>query len=709
MSTTTNEFLTLEKQDNIAVLWMDLAGEEWNKITLNMVDQFEQTLKEIEADGDIAAAVFISRKKGFMAGADIEEFLKLGPGEAKKTSLVGHQLFNRIEDSKKPFVAAIHGACMGGGTELSLACAGRVVTTHSSTVMALPEVKLGLLPGIGGTIRMPKLIGLQKALDIILTGKNVYGRRAHKIGLADQVVDQPKLLTAAKKLALHISEGKFKRKDKRSGLEKFLEGNPITRSIIFKKAKEVVMRSTQGNYPAPLKIIETIKAHHGLSRDKAMDIETTNFETLMQTNESYQLIHLFFAMNALKKNPLKDKVKNHDTLAVLGAGLMGEGITEVSIQKEMNVVLKDLYPETLSRAKKNIWQSLTKKIRQKSINRADAETIINRVAPVTNFSGFGKVDMVIEAVFEDLDLKHKVVVETEQHLSKDAIFASNTSALPITDIAEASNRPEQFIGMHYFSPVQKMPLLEIIETEKTAAWVTATALEVGIKQGKTCIVVKDGPGFYTTRILAPYLNEALLLIEEGCELLYLDRTMKKFGFPVGPVTLIDEVGIDVGAHITEGKLQEFFDQRGAESSDKMRVLADAGFKGRKNKKGLLLYDDQGKKIRGKANEEVYQFFGEPKRESSDPVSIQDRMSLMMLNEAAMCLEEGIIQSPRDGDIGAIFGLGFPPFMGGPFRYMDHVGLKSILEKFQQYSAIGQRFSPANILKEYAGEDKKFYS
>lgn len=702
-------FLSLEKQDHVGILWMDLEGEEWNKITIDMVGQFEQVLDQIDQDNDLKAAVIISRKKGFMAGADIEEFLKMGPGEAKEISITGHQLFARIEDSKKPYVAAIHGACMGGGTELSLACAGRVVTNHKSTVMALPEVKLGLLPGLGGTIRMPKLIGLQKALDIILTGKNVYGRRAYKIGLADVLVDEPKLLTAAKKHALAIAARKFSRKDKRTTAEKLLEGNPITRKVIFKKAKEMVMRQTQGNYPAPLRIIDTIKEHWSKSREDAWGVETEGFDQLLQTNESYQLINIFFAMNAMKKNPYKDKVTTTNTLAVLGAGLMGEGIAEVSINKDINVLLKDLYPEALVKAKKGIWKNLSKKIKRKVVNKSDAETTINRLTTQVDFSGFNGVDMVIEAVFEDMDLKHKVVKETEAQLKPNTIFASNTSALPISSIAEASSRPEHFIGMHYFSPVQKMPLLEIIKTEKTADWVVANALDVGIRQGKTCIVVKDGPGFYTTRILSPFLNEALLLLDEGADILHIDRSMKKFGFPVGPITLIDEVGIDVGAHISEGALSEFFKQRGEESSNKMRELADAGFKGRKNNQGFLKYDEKtGKKIRGQVNEKIYSFFGGPDRKPLDELEIQERMSLLMINEAAMCLEEGIIESPRDGDIGAIFGLGFAPFTGGPFRYVDHLGADIILQQFEKYQDKGIRFKPAKIIGEMMANGQKFY-
>ena len=705
----TSEFLTLEKQDNVGVLWMDLPGEEWNKITIDMVGQFDVVMKQIDDDPEIKAVVLISGKKGFMAGADIEEFLKFAPGECKAISIEGHKMFARIERSKKPYVAAIHGACMGGGTEISLACAGRVVSSHPSTMMALPEVKLGLLPGLGGTIRMPKLIGLQKALSIILTGKNVYGYPACKMGLADVVVDQPKLLEAAKKHALKIASGQFKRKDKRSLIEKILEGNPITKNVIFNKAKQTVMRSTYGNYPAPLKILETIKAHQGKKLEEAYEIETTNFDDLLQTNESFQLIHLFFAMNAKKKNPLKDKVRKVETLAVLGAGLMGEGIAEVSAPKGMNVLLKDLYAESLSKAKKNIWGNLSKKVKQKSINKAGAEALINKVHTSTDFTGFNKADMVIEAVFEDISIKHQVIKETESQIPDGAIFASNTSALPITKIAEASMRPEQVIGMHYFSPVQKMHLLEIIITEKTADWVTASALDVGIRQGKTCIVVKDGPGFYTTRILSPFLNEALQLLEEGGDILLIDKAMKQFGFPVGPMTLIDEVGIDVGAHIAEGALGDFFEKRGEKRSNKMRELADAGFKGRKSKKGFLQYDEKGKKVRGKVNEEIYSFFGSSSRKEINPQIIQDRMSLMMINEAAMCLQEGIIESPLDGDIGAIFGLGFAPFTGGPFRYMDKVGLDSILSKFEKYKNLGDRFKPAKILTDNAQSNIIFYS
>ncbi|MEM8896411.1 MAG: 3-hydroxyacyl-CoA dehydrogenase NAD-binding domain-containing protein, partial [Bacteroidota bacterium] len=395
---------------------------------------------------------------------------------------------------------------------------------------------------------------------------------------------------------------------------------------------------------------------------------------------------------------------------MLGAGLMGEGIAEVSINNGMNVLLKDINQDMLTQAKKNIWKALSKKVKYKTLNKADSEQIINNVNTSLTYGGYDNADMVIEAVFEDLDLKHKVLADTEAVIKDDCVFASNTSALPISAIAEKAKVPERIIGMHYFSPVQKMPLLEIVVTDQTADWVTATALDVGIRQGKTCIVVKDGPGFYTTRILAPYMNEALLLLEEGADMLILDKTMKQFGFPVGPITLMDEVGIDVGAHINRGELRTFFDQRAAESSNVMAELEKAGFKGRKNQKGFLQYDPKtGKKVRGKANEEIYKFFGGSNRKSISTDEIQQRMALIMVNEAALCLQEGIIKEPRDGDIGAVFGLGFPPFRGGPFRYVDQEGAQSIVDQMKQLGDKGKRFTPPDILIEHAKSNKKFYS
>jgi len=334
---------------------------------------------------------------------------------------------------------------------------------------------------------------------------------------------------------------------------------------------------------------------------------------------------------------------------------------------------------------------------------------MNKLHSDIEYTGFNKPDLIIEAVFEDINLKHNIIADLEKYIREDAIIATNTSALPIKAIAAVAKTPENVIGMHYFSPVPKMPLLEIIVHEKTADWVTATALDVGIKQGKTCIVVKDGPGFYTTRILAPFMNEALLLMQEGVDPLFLDKTMKSFGFPVGPITLIDEVGIDVGAHISSGDLATLFEKRGAKSNDLLKRMEVKGFKGKKNKKGFLMYDEKtGKKVRGKINPDIKEFFP-TKSNNITAKEIQQRMAMMMVNEAVLCLEEGIIEKPLDGDIGAIFGLGFPPFRGGPFRYVDYEGFENILSLLKSLEEKhGARFKPAGLLEKYINENKKFY-
>ena len=706
---TKNTFLNLKIEDHVGIITMDKPDSEYNIISTESVDEFNSLLDEVGKNDEIKAVVLISAKKDFMAGADIKTFLKMKGDEPKQAALTGHKLLLRIENSKKPFVAAIHGACMGGGTEISLSCAGRIAAKDPKTMMGLPEVKLGLLPGMGGTQRLPKLVGVQAALDVMLTGKNIFASKARKIGLVDMIVDRPKLLTAAKKHALKIASGKFKRKDKRSFLAKVLESTTLTRNIIFKKAAEIVQRQTYGNYPAPFKIMESVKFGLSHTLDKGIENEVTLFQELLRTPQAKQLINIFLGMTSLKKNSLQKKVKEVNSIAVLGAGLMGEGIAEISLQKGWEIILKDISTEMLSKARNNIRRALNKKVKQRVYLKTEADTFMNKLHSDIEYTGFKKPDLIIEAVFEDISLKHNIIADLEKYIREDAIIATNTSALPIKAIAAVAKTPENVIGMHYFSPVPKMPLLEIIVHEKTADWVTATALDVGIKQGKTCIVVKDGPGFYTTRILAPYMNEALLLMQEGVDPLFIDKAMKKFGFPVGPITLIDEVGIDVGAHISSGDLATLFEKRGTKSNDLLKRMEAKGFKGKKNKKGFLRYDEKtGKKVRGKINPDITEFFP-TKNNNITAKEIQQRMAMMMVNEAVLCLEEGILQKPLDGDIGAIFGLGFPPFRGGPFRYVDSEGFENILSLLKSLEEKhGARFKPATSFQKYISENKKFY-
>lgn len=707
-----SQIATIEKRNNgVAIVWLDQPNEKINKVSLDFVEGIDKLFQGLETDKEVKAVVIASKKKDWIAGADIDMFGKVKQkGDFIQFTRNGHQSLNRLEKSAKPVVAAISGACLGAGTEIALACHGRIVSDDKSTHFALPEVMLGLLPGGGGTQRLPRLIGIQKALDMMLTGKKIYAGKAKKIGLADKITTKESLLNGAIEFALQLAKQPLKREDKREFLEKLLESNPFTRRIIYKKAKEMVLKQTQGNYPAPFKILECVETGMERGMEKGLDAEAVKFEELILTDVSRQLIRIFFNMTDKKKNPYEGKaeIKPLDNIAMVGAGFMGAGIAQVSAVDGINVLLKDIKEETIATAKQTIWKDLEKKVKRKTMSKPEADEIMNRVQSKLDYSGFDKVSVVVEAVFEEIKLKQRIVADVEAATNPDTIFASNTSALPISHVAEKATRPENVIGMHYFSPVPKMPLLEIIKTPKTADWVTATCFELGIRQGKTCIVVNDGPGFYTTRILAPYMNECFLLIEEGCEAGLIDKAMKQWGFPVGPVTLQDEVGIDVGAHIMTGEFAEMAKLReGARSNDAIIKMFKDGYHGKKNKRGFYKYDEKGKK-RG-INEDVYQYFGNPTRKEFTIETIQNRMGMMMVNEALLCFQEGILESPTDGDVGAIFGLGFPPFTGGPFRHIDHQGADKILALMDDLAAkYGARFKPAQILRDYAKEGKKFY-
>ena len=636
-------YLEISTKNEVAIITLNQPDAKVNTLNEAMMEAFSDFLDTLESDASLKGAILISGKKdNFIAGADIEMFKARDTAEEiEQLSRDGHAILDRIEAFPKPIVVAIHGSCMGGGLELSLACHYRIISEHPKTILALPEVKLGILPGTGGTQRLPRLIGIQKSLTYMLTGKNIFARQAKKMGLADEITHQHALEEVAIK-AVHTlsSSKKFVRKDTRSFTEKLLEGNPIGRNIIFKQAAKQAFRQTKGNYPAPPKIIEAVKYGFKHGKQKGLLHESKLFGGLGATKESRALVNLFFGLTDAKKNPLAKLVKPVEHIAVLGAGLMGSGIADVSINKgRFDILLKDRDLASAAKGEKVIWEALNLKSKKRIITSFERDQIASRVTGTDSYKGFAKTDVVIEAVFEDINLKRKMVAEVEAVTSEHCIFATNTSSLPISEISKGAKRPQNIIGMHYFSPVQKMPLLEIITTPQTADWVTATAYDIGVKQGKTVIVVNDGPGFYTTRILAPYMNEALLLLEEGASIEFLDKVMKEFGL---------------------------FSARGAKSSTKAKELFEAGYLGRKNKKSMFVYGEGKKK---QINQAIYSHFGGSKRTNPDKETAQLRMAFTMVNEAVFCLQDEIIKSPTDGDLGAILGLGFPPFLGGPFRYI----------------------------------------
>jgi 3-hydroxyacyl-CoA dehydrogenase/enoyl-CoA hydratase/3-hydroxybutyryl-CoA epimerase len=702
--------LTLRRRgDGVAVLLFDTPKRPVNVLSMEMLEEAGPLMEEIQDDDAIVACVLASGKPDtFIAGANLDEVLRMNAADAEAISRGAHDWLDRVERSRKPFVAAVHGAALGGGLEVVLACAYRLATDHPKTVLALPEVMLGLLPAAGGTQRLPRLLGLQRALPMLLTGKRVRAVQAFRHGLVDAVTSPGGLVETAARAALGLAKGTLKPdRDKQPLTEKPLALPPL-RSYALGKARDEVMRKTRGLYPAPLEILACVEKGLADGKEAGQEEEAVRFGKLVASEGSKNLIRLFDAMTALKKAPKGDAPKAVRRLGVLGAGLMGEGIAAVSLALAP-VVLKDVSEEGLARAAMNLRKGLDRRARSGGLTRLDRDRQWYGLRPTTRSGELAGCDLVIEAVFEDLALKRKVLAETEAILAPDAVFASNTSALPIAQIAAKAKRPERVVGMHYFSPVPKMPLLEVVVAEKSAPWAVATARAFGVAQGKTVIVVRDGPGFYTTRILGPFINEAVVLLDEGASIPALDAALLDFGFPVGPVALLDEVGIDVAAHVSRD-LGKAFASRGAAPSGTFAKLFDAGYRGRKNAKGFYLYPkERSAGAKKEVDPEVYSFFGGTARRHVAAGDLVDRLALLMVNEAVWCLEEDVIASPRDGDAGAVLGLGFPPFRGGPFRYVDSAGAGSIVGRMEELArSHGKRFTPAPLLLEMARTGKKFH-
>ncbi len=701
--------LTLDVDNGIAVVTLDVPDESVNTLGPAVVEEFTALLDRIERDSDIRALVFMSGKaENFIAGADIQQFTTINSatdGEALSRS--GQAVMDRIERLRAPMVAAIHGACLGGGLEMALASAYRIATDHPKTVLALPEVTLGVIPGAGGTQRLPRTVGLRNALDMILTGRNVRAKKALRMGLIDELVHPSILREVAVDRARQLADGKIAREGRKRrsrGITNLaLEGNPLGRRVVFNKAHAGVVEKTHGHYPAPLAAIEAVRAGYDQGAERGFAEEARLFGEMAVTEVCRQLIYLFFATTALKKDngvgvpvdPLPV-----DKIGILGAGFMGAGIASVAAGRGTVVRLKDADTARVARGLRAVNEVLREQLVKKRITPRELDDQLSLVGGTVDYSGFQNVDLVVEAVFEDLALKQQVLREAEEVIPGDAIYASNTSTIPIGRIAEASKRAEQVLGMHFFSPVHKMPLLEVIVTGTTTAVVTATAVAYGKKLGKHVIVVNDGPGFYTTRTLAAFMNEAGHLLDEGVAIDALDRALVDFGFPVGPITLMDEVGLDVGAKVGQ-VLLEAFGERLSPAASLARVVA-AGRVGRKGGKGFYLYDSPGGKKRG-VDESVYELLPTGSNRVEVPVAeMQQRCVLAMVNEAARCLEEGILRSERDGDVGAVFGIGFPPFRGGPFRYVKTVGANNIVRQLELYHGrFAPRFEPARALIEMA--------
>ncbi|KAA0188639.1 Hydroxyacyl-coenzyme A dehydrogenase, partial [Fasciolopsis buskii] len=725
-------FVSIENKNGVAVIRLDNVDSKVNTLSKEFTKELFDALEQVEKDGEVFSAVLISKKpECFIAGADINMLASCCfASEGQALSTDGQGLTMYLETYKKPIVAAIMGSCLGGGLELALACHYRIAVDTRQTVFGAPEVKLGLLPGAGGTQRLLKTCpGINQSLQLVLKGSSVSASMAKKMGLVHHVIpplgpgiDTPSgntmryLESVAVSCAQQLFDGNLKPKPaEKSILQKILwkalEVESL-RHLFFNRVRQQVMETTRGLYPAPLKIIELFEASVAKGSKLGYELESKMFGELAMTSECKALIGLFFGRTQCRKHRLPAPKKLVKKLGVLGAGLMGSGIAQTSITNGIPTVLKDISTANLAKAEEYIQNSLSQQVQRKRLSDLDANRTFALLDTTVETNRFRGTDMVIEAVYEDLTLKQQVVKDLETVLPADTIIASNTSALPIHRIAEASKRPEKLIGMHYFSPVEKMELLEVVVADKTSPDTIASAMNVGLRQGKAVIVVKDGPGFYTTRLLGAVLFEAIQIMQEGVSPAELDRATSAFGWPVGLATLADEVGIDVACHVSEFLSSSLKTRMVGGNIQLLKDMVAAEMLGRKSGRGLFIYSGKPPK-RLESSEAlalIDRFKVEPKAENTRE-RIQYRLLSRFINEAVLCLQEGIlINGPVEGDIGAVFGLGFPPCLGGPFRYLDLYGAVNLVSRMEEFQTIyGAHFAPCSLLMEHAKTaDKKFH-
>lgn len=699
---------------NIGILTFDLPDSRVNIFSSPVMAELEQTLDDL-AKKELKCLIIDSGKKGnFTAGADIKEIVNVYDEDlGYKVSRLGQNIFNKISEFPYPSIAVINGSCMGGGTEISLACTYRLATDNPKTKIALPEVNIGIFPGWGGTQRLPRLIGLQRSLDFILTGKNLNGERAYRYGIVDKVIPKELVQESALKFAQDVIDGKDvltlsrSRRKQKGFLPVILEKNPIGRALLFHQAKKTILKKTKGHYPAPLKGLEAVKKGFKKSLKKGLDIEAKLFGSTIGSSVSKNLIKIFYWTEAVKK---ENGIDNPDITitpikraATLGAGVMGGGIAQLFASRNIPIRVKDINYDAVAKAYQQASGVLKGKLKRRRINKFEFNHILSNITGTVDYSGFKNVDFIVEAIIEDLDIKKKVFSELEQFIREDTIVVSNTSSLRINDMSDSFQRPERFVGMHFFNPVHRMPLVEVIRGKDSIDEAVASTFQLAKSLGKTPIVVNDGPGFLVNRLLVPYMVEAVSLLEEGYSVKAIDKAMEHFGMPMGPIELFDEVGIDVAYKVAK-ILSQSMGARMAESDLLGKLVEDNRF-GKKTGVGFYRYEDKKKLYDNRINEYI-------SRKEDTHLEEQDlinRMVYPMVNEAARCLEDKIVSRPQDVDLAMIFGTGFAPFRGGLLNFADTEGLNKISDTLESYTEeYGERFKPSQMLIKITQSNKGFY-
>ncbi len=690
--------IRLKVKDVVAFVEWDDPHSSVNVLSEKSLSEFSRVLDEIP--DSVQAVILISKKTSvFIAGADLKEIQTLKTKEEFSEKIQkAHALFQKIEKDPRPFICAVHGACLGGGTELALACDYRIASLHSSTNIGLPEVQLGFIPGFGGTVRLPRLIGFIKALDMVLTGRLVSAKKAHKLGLVDEIEGIPSLLReSAEKLARSVL------KEGRQRKTVYLPG--FVRAFIVFFAKRGILKKTKGFYPAPIKALQLMHKTYAWPLEKALEEEKKVFCELAVTETSRNLIRLFFMTEEIKKQkpPAEPKkIQAVSRIGVLGAGVMGSGIAYVCADQGFETRVYDVKKESLLKGRNHAHSLWSKQLKRRKINKFEKEMKQSCLSYSLDGKGFGAVDLLIEAVVENMEVKKQVIEDWSDRLQESAVFASNTSSLSVTDMSQFHKDPSRFIGLHFFNPVYKMPLVEIIKGDQTSDETTARVFQFVKKLGKKPVIVKDSPGFLVNRLLMPWLSESLYLLEEGLSVRVVDQMFLKWGFPMGPFRLMDEVGLDVCVQVIQS-----FIRQGLKLSVPAFVdqLTASGALGRKKGLGFYHYTSQGRP--GAVNESMENLFNVRSRSLKKEEGLK-RALYRMINECAVVLEEKVVSKPETIDFAMIMGAGFPPFYGGPLRYAQQEGFDSIVKNLEQWCDTGLvRFKPADLLAKLAADNQLF--
>ncbi|OAV26532.1 Enoyl-CoA hydratase [Moraxella catarrhalis] len=704
-----------DQTQGIVQFHFNATDESVNKFDRKTTQEYQEAVTALENRDDIQGLIVTSGKSVFIAGADITEFTEYfsrSKDEIEAWLLDINHIFNRFEDLPFPKVAAINGAALGGGCEMALVCDYRVAGV--SAQIGLPETKLGIFPGFGGSVRLPRLIGIDNALEAIATGKAYQPDAALKLGLVDAVVADELLEQAAADLVKKCLLGEFDWQAKRQEKQVPVKLNQLEQAMAFNSAKGVIFaKANPKHYPAVAIALETIEKHANLNRDDAIALEAKGFAKAATTPQATALVGLFLNDQTVKKLAKKHS-QNAQTIkqaAVLGAGIMGGGIAYQAATKGLPIIMKDIQTKQLDLGMNEAGKLLSKEVERGKSTPAKMAQTLSHIRPTLNYGDFGEVDIVIEAVVENPTIKEAVLSEVEGLVKQDAILASNTSTISITRLAHALKRPENFVGMHFFNPVHRMPLVEVIRGEKTSDTAIATTVALAQKMGKTPIVVNDCPGFLVNRVLFPYFGAFDLLVKEGADFVSIDKTMEKFGWPMGPAYLLDVVGMDTGVHAAKVMAEGFPDRMKPDYKGATQLMFEHERLGQKNGVGFYQYEtDKRGKPKKIADSTTYELLNlvQTDHQEFDEQEIIDRMMIAFCNETVRCLEDNIVASPAEADMAMIMGVGFPPFRGGPCRYIDQIGVANYVALCDKYAHLGKAYEAPAKLHDMAQNGETFY-